>query len=196
MRTSGPISSISYNTIPFLKEVLDSLIDSKDIEFYFFIWHKGEDDEAGEKDHIHVYVEPAHIINTVDFKELFKEVDPKHEKPLGTIIWKKSNFMNAYMYFLHDKAYLAFKGQSRQYNYDPCEVITNDRYILRYYVFNINLLDLTPYADMIKAQEDGLSFQEYFRRGRIPIQQVSSWERSWYLLKENKNNRNGKEGHK
>ena len=195
MRTSGPISSISYNTIPFLKDVLDKLIDKHIIEFYFFVWHKGEDDEAGEKDHIHVYVEPAIMVNTIDFKELFKEVDPKNEKPLGTIIWKKSNFMNAYLYFLHDKAYLAFKGQSRQYHYDPIEIVTSDTMTLRYYVFNIDLLSLTPYADMLKAQEDGLSFQEYFRRGRIPIQQVSSWERSWYLLKQNKNYRNGKEGH-
>ena len=195
MRTSKPIATISYNTLSFLKETLDNLVDNNIIEFYFFVWHNAEDDEAGKKDHTHVYVQPAKVINTCELKELFNEVDPKNDKPLGTIVWKRSKFMDAYLYFIHDKSYLAFKGQSRKYSYSSDDVITNDQDTLRYEVFNIDMLDLTPYADMQKALDEGLSFQEYFRRGRIPIQQVSSWERSWYLLKLNKTFRNGKEGH-
>lgn len=49
MRTSKPISTISYNTLPFLKEKLDDLVNNQVLEFYFFIWHHAEDDEAGKK---------------------------------------------------------------------------------------------------------------------------------------------------
>lgn len=195
MRTSKPISTISYNSLPFLKEKLDNLVDKQVLEFYFFIWHHAEDDEAGTKDHCHVYAQPAKVINTVALKEEFKEIDPHCNLPLGTIVWKRSKFMDAYLYFLHDKTYLAYKGQSRRYCYNQCEVITNDPQTLRYEIYNIDLLDLTPYADMKNALDDGLTFNEYFARGRIPIQQVSNWERSWYLLKENKTFRNGREGH-
>lgn len=83
-------------------------------------------------------------------KEYFKEVDPHCNLPLGTIVWKRSKFMDAYLYFIHDKSYLAYKGQSRRYNYDPSKVITNDPATLRYEIYNIDMLDLSPYADMKK----------------------------------------------
>ena len=51
MNTRNPISTISYNSMLFLKAKLDELVNAKVIQFYAFIFHKGEDDEAGKKDH-------------------------------------------------------------------------------------------------------------------------------------------------
>lgn len=195
MRTSKPISTISYNSLPFLKDRLDNLVNLNIIDFYFFVWHKGEDDEGGEKDHVHVYAEPCKLVNTVDIREHFKEITADHQLPLGTIKWKPSKFMDAYLYFIHDKSYLAFKGQSRKYHYDMADIVTNDYEEFRYKVRSIDLMELTPYADMIQAQSDGLSWQEYFKRGRIPVQQCQAWEHAWYLLAKNVCYRNGKDGH-
>lgn len=195
MKTSKPISTISYNSLLFLKDKLDYLVDCNIIDFWFFIWHQGEDDEAGEKDHIHVYAEPSKLINTVDVRNCFKEIDENNVLPKGTIKWVYSKFPDAYLYFIHDKAYLAMKGQTRKYHYSMQDCITNDPETFRYKIRSIDMLELSPYADMVDAQSQGLSFQEYFKRGRIPIQQVMQYEKSWYLLAKNVCYRNGKEGH-
>ncbi len=70
MATSRPISTISYNTEQFLKETLDNWIKQHIIMNYMYICHKGED---GDKDHIHVFIEPNKKLDPMDLMEKLKE---------------------------------------------------------------------------------------------------------------------------
>lgn len=196
MRTTKPIATISYNSPEYLRLKLDELLKAKKISFWAFIRHKPEEDEGGKKYHNHVYVEPAKMLQTVDLSEALKEFDPaKPDKYLGCINFRFSKFDDWYLYGLHDRAYLAWKQQSRKFHYSPEEMVTSDPDELNYLVQNINLLEVSRYADMISAQRQGLTFEQYFSRGHIPIPQIRSWHYAWDLTMANETNRNGREGH-
>ena len=116
MRTSKPFSTISYNSVNFLKSKLDEMITDKWIDFYAFVRHSPEDDEL--KEHIHLYIVPSTLLQTDYITEHLQEYDSTHpDKPLGCIACKSSKFDDWYMYGLHDKAYLASKGQARKHYY-------------------------------------------------------------------------------
>lgn len=196
MRTTKPIATISYNTPQYLKLKLDELLKSKVISFWAFIRHKPEDDEGGKKYHNHVYVEPAKMLQTVELCEALKEFDPvTPDKFLGCINFRFSKFDDWYLYGLHDRAYLAWKQQSRRHTYDASEMVCSDRDELNYLVRNINLLEVSRYADMLNAQRQGVTWNEYFSRGTVPIPQVRAFEYAWNLLVDEKLDRNGRPGH-
>lgn len=196
MRTRKPISTISFNTKNFLINKLDELYESKIIQFYSVVFHLPEDDEAGKKDHYHVYIEPAKLVDTCLLRDEFKEFDPeKPGKPLGVLIFNNSTFPDWYLYGIHDPAYLATKGQSRRYHYSFNDMIVPDQSDLLYKVKMIDMLKLTPYRKMIEAQQNGLSWNEFFKLSSVPIQQLGLYERAWYLLKDSYTERNGSPGH-
>lgn len=196
MRTTKPISTISFNSPEFLALKLQELQDAQRISFWAFIVHKPEDDEAGKKYHQHVYVEPSKMIQTDDLRDALKEFDPTHpDKPLGCLKWHSSKFDDWYLYVLHDARYLASKGQSRRFHYVHDDIVSGDYDDLLCMSRNIDLLSLSPYAAMQEAIAHGLTFQEFFRRGTIPILQVKQWENAWYMLMDGTTNRNGREGH-
>lgn len=122
MKTSKSIACISYNTPAYLEQVLKSLVDSKVIDAWCWIFHHKEVDET--KDHIHLFMNPTRLLQTADLVPLFKEPDLKHpeNKPLG-IVFKTnahSEWVDWYLYGLHDKAYLLQHGfQARHYHYQP-----------------------------------------------------------------------------
>lgn len=183
MRTTKAISTISFNTPSFLELKLEELTKAKKISFWAYILHQPEDDEGGRKEHMHVFVVPSKMIQTDDLKEEFKEFDPSHpDKPRGCISWNSSKFDPWYMYILHDKRYLASKGQSRKYQYYSDEVITSDVDELTARVRSIDMLSLSPYMEMENAINDGLSFDQFFARGLIPITLVNQYEKAWRLL--------------
>ena len=125
MKTTKPLSTISYNTAAFLLGVLDDLITERVIQFYALIHHEPEEDE--NKPHWHVYMEPCESVDMVALRDRFKELDLKNPKQaLGCMIFKKSNFYDWYWYGLHNPAYLASKGQTRKYHYDPSRVLSSD----------------------------------------------------------------------
>lgn len=196
MRTTKPIATISYNSPAYLKQKLTELQRAGKISFWAFISHLPEDDEAGLKNHNHLYIEPSKIIQTEDLRAEFKEFDPsKPDKPLGCISFRNSNFDNWYMYSIHDKAYLASKGQSRKYHYSIDDVVSSDFDDLQFNVRTINLIHLSPYRDMLEAINNGLSWSDYFARGTIPIQQIRQWEYAWSTLISTATNRNGRDNH-
>lgn len=196
VRTTKPISTISFNSVEYLKTKLDELINAKRISFYSFIEHKPEDDEGGKKYHIHLYIEPSKMLQTDDIKDELKEFDTKNPgKPLGCISFNSSKFADWYLYSLHDKRYLASKGQSRVYHYLHKEMFTSDDDDLLFKSKSIDLLSLSPYEDMLDAIGLGLSFEEYFRRGTIPLPQLALFQKAWYLLKDSLTYRNNNENH-
>lgn len=197
MRTTKPISTISFNTASYLQVKLKELQKSKIISFWAFIQHKPEDDEGGKKEHIHLYIEPSKMLQTDDLKAEFMELDlsSDNEKPLGCISFYSSKFDHWYMYGIHDKKYLVSKGQSRKYHYSFNDVIASDDDELLYRVKSIDLLSLSPYSAMIDAIEQNITWQEFFARGQVPIQQLTQYQNAWFLLTSGCTYRNGREGH-
>lgn len=196
MRTTKPIATISFNTPDFLELKLNELQKAGRLSFWAFITHKPEDDEGGNKEHIHLYVEPSKMLQTDDLKREFLEFDPQcPKKPRGTISFNSSKFDPWYLYALHDKRYLASKGQSRRFHYKHDEIRTSDSDDLLFKARSIDLISLSPYADMEDAQAQGLSWSEYFMRGTVPLPQVALFERAWHLLLEGKTNRANRSGH-
>jgi len=125
VKTTKPLSTISYNTFNFLLGVLDRLVSNDILSFYAFIHHDAEEDE--NKDHFHVYMEMAKAVDTIWLRKQFNEPDPNNPKdPLGVLPFNKSKFCDWYWYGLHDKSYLLSKGQSRKFHYEATEVITDD----------------------------------------------------------------------
>ena len=158
--------------------------------------HKGEDDEAGKKDHHHVYVLPAKRIQTDDIRAELTEYDPESpDKPRKTLVWKPSKFADWYLYALHDRRYLALKGQSRKYHYEHEQFVTSSDEDLTCFAREIDLLSLSPYADMQDAIRQGLTWEQYFRRGTVPIPQVRAFATAWELLCTDRTYRNGRANH-
>lgn len=106
MATQKPISTISYNTEPFLKEKLDTWYKAHIIQSYQYICHKGE---AGDKDHIHVRIEPNKRIDPMDLQEQLREYQIGKEKPLGVRPFRPSKEEDWFLYAVHDKEYLKTK---------------------------------------------------------------------------------------
>lgn len=125
MRTSKPISTISYNSNGYLELKLNEMMRNHVIQFWMYIDHHKERDEA--KDHKHVYLEPNKTIDTMAIQDALKEPDPSHpDKPLGVMSFHTSDPDEWILYDLHDPAYLASKGMTREYHYEPDKVITSD----------------------------------------------------------------------
>lgn len=106
MATQKPISTISYNTEPFLREKLDGWIQAHIIQAYMYICHKGED---GDKDHIHLRIEPNKKLDPMDLTELLTEYELGKDKPLGCRPWRPSKEEDWYLYVVHDEKYLKLK---------------------------------------------------------------------------------------
>lgn len=196
MRTTKPISTISFNTRNFLELKLNELLKCGRVSFWAFIVHKPEDDECGKKVHAHVYIEPSKMLQTDDLKAELKEFDPScPDKPLGCLTFKSSKFDPWYMYALHDKRYLASKGQSRKFHYSHSDIVSSDYDDLLFKARTIDMIGLSPYADMEDAILQGVTWAQYFARGTVPLPQVRLFEAAWALLCENVTFRDGREGH-
>lgn len=196
MRTTKPIATIAFNTPRYLEIKLKELQKAGRISFWAFVYHKPEDDEGGKKEHAHLYIEPSKMLQTDDLREELKEFDPnKPDKPKGCLTFRSSKFDAWYMYALHDKRYLAHKGEARRFHYTHNDFVSSDEDDLLFKARSIDLISLSPYADMEDAQSQGLTFGQYFSRGTIPIQQVTLFQQAWNLLLANRTERGTHEGH-
>lgn len=182
MNSKSPFSTISYNTEPWLKNVLENYISNGKFVFYSYIFHKGEDDEAGLKDHFHVYIEPNSTFNTVKFTN--DCIEPCNQLlPLKSMPCHSSDFGNWYMYVLHDENYLKYKGLGdRKYHYNQSNFIYSDLDYFNYKIRTIDLLDTSWYSSMLEAIARNESFDEYFAKGGIPVQQVKNYEYAYNML--------------
>lgn len=126
MATQRPISTISYNTRPFLLEKLEDLRQAHKIQYYYVIFHKGED---GDKDHSHVYVVPNCRLDPMVLSEYFKEYISGSDKPLGCMAWRPSKESDWILYAVHDKEYLAAKygaDKGEKLPYEWTDIIAPD----------------------------------------------------------------------
>lgn len=106
MATQKPISTISYNTESFLKEKLDTWVNAHIIQAYQYICHKGED---GDKDHIHVRIEPNKKLDPMDLLDQLKEYQVGNDKPLCCRPFRPSKEEDWILYATHDEQYLKSK---------------------------------------------------------------------------------------
>lgn len=195
MNTAKPISTISFNSEAHLVRTLSDLQKAKKIEFWAYIKHQPEDDEAGKKEHIHLYIEPARRIQTVDLQAEFNEFDPNNPKPRKCLNFRISQFGDWYLYALHDATYLASKGQSRRFHYKPEDVIPSDDDELRERIATIDLSGITPIGRLKEFKRSGLSFQDAVAQGIVPIPQINSYAVAWGCLDTATTFRNGRPNH-
>ncbi len=195
MKTSKPFSTVSYNTPEYLTARLDELIQSRKIEFYAFIEHLPESDET--KFHKHLLIIPNGRIDTDQIQDHLTELDPeKPDKPLGCIMCRPSKFGDWYLYVLHDKGYLAQKGQTREYHYTPDEITVSDKDYFNELRHTIDYSPYTRFTQIRQFAEDGVAFSELVHMGLIPPQQVYAYEKTYStLLQYNGTFRNGRDGH-
>lgn len=174
MRTSKPISTISYNTADYLVDVLERLRYLKTISYYEFIYHLPDKDD--KKSHIHLYIEPNRVIDTEVFSSNFiqyvfsvvinKNKVFKHSrkfnyfkfnnlkskfryssklKPLRCIHWQSSKYGDWYWYAIHDKDYLKAKMLERNCFYTDADVFTCDKDT---HIYKVSENPLINYANM------------------------------------------------
>lgn len=106
MATQKPISTISYNSEAFLREKLTSWISAHIIQSYQYICHKGED---GDKDHIHLRIEPNKKLDPMDLLEQLREFPLGCDKPLCCRPFRPSKEEDWFLYAVHDPDYLSLK---------------------------------------------------------------------------------------
>ena len=175
---------------------LNELKASKFISFWTFIPHKPEDDEAGNKPHKHLYIEPAKRILTDDLREKLIELDINNPtKPLKCLSFRSSKFDDWYLYAMHDRAYLASKGQSRKYQYSFSDFYSSDEDELIFLVKSIDQNALNVYKRMEDAVRKGLTFVEFAKVVTVPVQQIYSWQHAYELIADNHLNRNDRDTH-
>jgi len=131
MATQKPISTISYNSEAFLKEKLDLWIRQHIIQAYQYIKHLGED---GDKNHIHLRVEPNKKLDPMDLSEALKEYVQGNDKPLGIRPWRPSKEEDWFLYVVHYEQYLKLKygggERGEKIPYDFTDIIVSDGYDL------------------------------------------------------------------
>lgn len=197
MKTRLPFSTISYNSRDFLVSHLNELVQHGILSEWYAILHKGEDDEAGKKEHFHVWFMPSKQVQTDDIRAFFQEFDLQHpDKPRKCLSFGPSKFAPWCMYGLHDKAYLASKRQSRRYHYTLDDFLCSDRdvFLERYKEIDV-LTDLGQYRAILEAQSLGLSYKQYIQHAQVPIQQVHAVQYTWNLLLSDKTDRDGAISH-
>ena len=125
MRTSKPISTISYNSETFLKTKLEELIRNHTISDWMFIKHHKEGEDR--KDHIHLWISPNKMLDTMSIQDFLKELDPqKPDKPLKCTDFRPSAIDDWILYALHYEPYLKSKMETREYHYQSEDIQCHD----------------------------------------------------------------------
>lgn len=174
MRTSKPISTISYNTPEFLRAKIEYWKSTGTIEYGMWIRHEPEADE--KKAHYHVYLKPAQLIQTMNLENESMEFDPLNpEKPLKMIGFRISKEDDWVLYGLHDASYLLEKGLEREHHYDIADIQSTDEDTLADILTHINdnrKGDITKrIIDLIQL---GLTWQQICASGLIPLRYMTN----------------------
>lgn len=169
MATQKPISTISYNSEQFLKEKLDLWIENHTIMAYQYICHKGED---GDKDHIHLRIEPNKKIDPMDLMERLKEYTLGNQKPLGVRPFRPSKEEDWILYAIHDKDYLNLKygggekGEKIPYTWENIKVPDNYDMEIAYIRAKSYLEHTTP--NLMKKLKSGEKPMNLVEKGENP----------------------------
>lgn len=189
MRTSKPISTISYNTPEFLRKKIERWKELGLIEFGMWIQH--QPDEDNKKIHHHVFLKPAKLIQTMYFEQDSMEIPvikiedypidenagteliPSNVKPLKMISFRMSKESDWILYGIHDPTYLAEKGMTRNIHYTFSDIQSTCNDTLQDMITHLiddrkGRLEVRIY-DCIK---NGLSWRDIVCTGIIPLKQI------------------------
>lgn len=131
MATQKPISTISYNSEPFLREKLENWYNAHIIQAYQYIFHHGE---GGDKDHIHLRIEPNRKLDPMTLSDELREYIPNCEKPLCCLTWRPSKEEDWVLYVVHDDEYLKLKyssDENEKLPYDWQDIRVPENYDMR-----------------------------------------------------------------
>ena len=190
MRTKKPIATISYNSIDFLEFHLNILFEQKKISDYMYIKHFPEEDE--KKEHIHLYIEPNTLLDTMELQDFFTEIDLNNpSKPFKCINFVQSKIDDWILYNSHNKAYLASKFESRKFTY-----LKEDFRFLDEDTFDYNWnhafrgSEWAKRNQMLESLTDGrISPVKLITNGTIPLNMASQLN-AFEFLKRNQNTTN------
>lgn len=172
MKTQKPVAGISYNTPEFLKQLIQSWYENGIISFGAFIQHKGESIGGDlDKDHIHVFLEPAQQVQTLLLEHESYEIPENSIKPLKVLGLSSSKFDDWCLYTLHDPQYCVEKGLEKQYHYSLEEYWCTDDDTFNY---KVSMIAETRKAGMLEARivqmiNNGMNWEQILRSGLIPI---------------------------
>lgn len=181
MRTKRPIATISYLSEGYLSMRLNEALDDKKIVFWAYILHKGDKDL--QKEHFHVYAEPAKTIDTLSFNVPFVEFVSGEEKPRKCLEWQLSKFDDWYLYVLHDERYLSLKGQSRNFHYLPSDIWVSD---LDELDSRVSLIDYSQFVGVDRIIDSALAdmpLSQAIQEGIIPVSQLSKFVNLFRAIK-------------
>lgn len=175
--TKLPISTISFNTSAFLLNELQSLVKGDKIQSFMFVEHEPEEDT--KKEHIHLVVVPASVVNPVAFRKLFFEPSFDGKKDLGCLPFKTSKLGDWLLYSVHYEPYLLSKGLVRQHSYKLEDVVTNEPFEYVEQVFNEarETLVNNRINSFLSMAVDGASFGELLAQGLVPPNHVVFYEK-------------------
>lgn len=182
MRTSKPFSLISYNTESFLTERLSDLVQSGLVQFWAYIHHQAEKDE--KKAHKHLYIIPAKLIDTQRIEKALQEIDITNitAKPLGAIFPQSSKFADWYLYGLHDKKYLASKGQKREFAYNDNAFKVSCQDTFQELKNLIDYTEINRLSDIFEKAENGESLESIIKTTNIPLQLIGQVKQLYYII--------------
>lgn len=177
MKTSKPISTISYNSEDFLKAKLDYLVRSGEVAFWYYIKHHGEYDKETnmqDKDHIHVYLEFADRVDTIKLGEMFFEYEngDLNSKPLKCMPFRVSKPYDALLYNMHHAQYLLQKFEQKEFAYTLDDIVTSDRDYLNQIYGEAMHSDIFKRDRMMKLMDSGVSVAEMCYHGLVNTNQA------------------------
>ena len=173
MRTSKPVSTISYNSDEFLNAKIHEWKFLGLIEFGMWIRHMPEEDE--KKSHCHVFLKPAKLIQTTDFEDKSLEFDPSNpEKPFKMVSFRISNESDWLLYSIHDPAYLAEKGLIREFVYSFEDIKCTCEDTLTDIISHVsdNRKGRLEYR-LVDCMNRGMNWQQIVSSGMIPLRQIA-----------------------
>ena len=182
MRTSKPFSMISYNTKEFLIEKLNELVEGGLVQFWAFIEHLPEEDE--KKAHKHLYIIPQKLIDTQRIEKALQEIDLTDitAKPLGAIFPQSSKFADWYLYGLHDKKYLAYKGQKRKYHYNDNAFVVSCQDTFQELKNLIDYTEINRLSLIVEKAENGESLASIIKSTNIPLQLIGQVRQLYHII--------------
>ena len=174
MKTKRMISKVGYNSEAFLIKVCNDMVDVGALEWWYAIKHQPEIDET--KSHWHIVMQPSAPVDTVTLRKQFEEVDPDNELPLGVLpIRPTKTFADWYLYALHHKGYLLWKGETRAFHYSFDDVIGSDLDLLLEMVNETNISKYRCYELVFLAAERHVPFSKLVAEGVVPLNFINQF---------------------
>lgn len=214
MKTSKPISTISYNSPEFLRNKIEEWKSKGLIEYG--MWIKHMPDEDNKKIHYHVFLKPAKLIQTMDLESESREIpmveysniqpdgattdisiDAEEIKPLKMIGFRMSKEDDWILYGIHDPTYLAEKGMTRNIHYSfndiecTCQETLHD--MITHLIDNRKGRLEVRIFDLI---EKGFSWRDILTTGIVPMKQMHNafmfYKAITYQIDDYRNSESGK----